>query len=111
MSFGKMNTMIDIISVTPVKDADGFSTGDETILATVPAYKEDRHGTEKWANMAVFSEASTMFRFRFIPNVEVDASMVVSCGGKRYRLLSVENVRGRNMYIEALAQCIEPSMR
>ncbi len=46
MGFGKMKTFVDIISVKPVKDSEGFTEKDDVILASVRAYKEDRHGSE-----------------------------------------------------------------
>ena len=44
MSFGKMNSFIDIISPSIVTDTEGFSVKRDTILASVRAYREDRHG-------------------------------------------------------------------
>ncbi|QNO17882.1 head-tail adaptor protein [Caproicibacterium amylolyticum] len=111
MSFGKMNTFIDIISTAPSKDDEGFVTEGDTILASVRAYKEDRHGNERWANMAAFSTASAMFQFRKIPGVEISTSLFIFCADGRYRVLSVENVRGRGMYLEVLAEKLEPSVR
>lgn len=67
MSFGKMNAFIDIISVETIKDNEGFGISKDTILASVRAYKEDRHGNEKWSNRAAFSEATALFCFRKIP--------------------------------------------
>jgi len=104
MSFGKMNTFIDIISTVPVKDSEGFAVTGDTILASIRAYKEDRRGNEKWANMAAFSEASSLFRFRKIPGLEVTPEMVIVCEDGRYNILSVEDVRGRGMYLEVLAK-------
>ncbi len=80
MSFGKMNAFIDIISTTPIKDAEGFATTGDIVLASVRAYKEERHGTEKWANMAAFSTATALFRFRKIPGLDVDATLYIVCG-------------------------------
>ena len=45
MSYGKMNTFVDIISTQPVKDSEGFTTKAGTVLASIRAYKEDRHGS------------------------------------------------------------------
>ena len=73
----KMNTFIDIVSTAPVKDAEGFVTTGDNILASVRAYKEDRHGSERWANMAAFAEASALFRFRKIPGVTVYTTRTV----------------------------------
>ena len=111
MSFGKMNTWIMIVSTAPVKDAEGFASAGDTALATVRAYKEDRHGSERWTNMAAFSTASSLFRFRKIPGLDVTTDMVISCADGRYRILSVEDVRGRGMYTEVLAEKLEPSVR
>jgi head-tail adaptor len=104
MSFGKMNTFIDIISVETSKDSEGFSKPKDTILASVRAYKEDRHGNEKWANRAVFSEATALFCFRRIPDIEVSTNMVIVCSDGRYEITNVEDVKDRGMYIEAMAK-------
>jgi len=104
MSYGKMNTFIDIVSNAPVKDADGFVTKGDHIVASIRAYKEDRHGNERWANMAAFSEATALFRFRKIPNVAIPTSLFIVCRDECYRIVSVEDVRGRGMYIEVLAE-------
>jgi len=111
MSFGKMNTQIDIISTTPVKDADGFVTNGDHVVASIRAYKEDRHGNERWANMAVFSEATSLFRFRKIPGTEITTSLFIVCGNEQYRIVSAEDVRGRGMYVEVLAEKQEGTVR
>ena len=111
MSFGKMNKRISIVTTTPAKDAEGFAANDDTILASVRAYKEDRHGAERWANMAAFSSATSLFRFRAIPGLTIDASMVILCGGERFRILSAEDVKGRGMYVEVLAEKLETTVR
>jgi head-tail adaptor len=105
-----MNSFIDIVSTTPVKDAEGFVTQGETILASVRAYKEERNGSERWANMAAFSEATAMFRFRKIPGVDVTASLFIVCEDKRYRITSADDVRGRGMYVECLCELVEGSV-
>lgn len=109
MSFGKMNTFIDIIEKVTVKDSEGFSTETDNIVASIRAYREGRHGTEMWANRATFSEATDLFRFRSIPGVTVTTAMVIVCDGGRFEITSVEDVKGRGMYIEALAKEVKPS--
>jgi head-tail adaptor len=111
MSYGKMNSFIEIIATTPVKDADGFAVETDTVIANVCAYREDRHGTEVWANRAAFSNASALFRFRHIPGVKVDTTMVIICDGERFRIFSAEDVRNRGMYTEVLAEHITPTKR
>ena len=104
MSFGKMNTFIDIISTLPVKDSDGFSTKGDTILASVKAYKEERHGSEKWASRAAFSEATALFRFRRIPDLPMTTSFFIVCDTGRYNIVSIEDVKSRGMYVEILCK-------
>jgi len=109
MSFGKMNAFIDIIQTQMMKDADGFSTQTEVVIASIRGYREGRHGTEKWANRAVFSDATDLFRFRSIPNAPITTNMVIICEGQRFEITSVEDVKGRGMYIEVLGKKVEAS--
>lgn len=104
-----MNTFIDIIGKTTIKDSDGFSTETENILASVRAYREGRHGSEKWANRSTFSEATDLFRIRCIPGITVTTSMALVCDSGRFEITSVENVKGRGMYLEILAKEVKPS--
>lgn len=109
MSFGKMNTFIDIVEKVTIKDSEGFSTEIDNIAASIRAYREGRHGTEMWANRAVFSEATDLFRFRWIPGVTVTTAMLIVCDDGRFKITSVEDVKGREMYIEVLAKEVKPS--
>ena len=109
MSFGKMNTFIDLVEKQTVRDSEGFSTETDVILASVRAYREGRHGNEKWANRASFSEATDLFRFRRIPGVTITTSMVVVNKEGRFEITSVEDVKGRGMYLEVLAKEVKPS--
>ena len=106
MSFGKMNTFIEIVSCVPVKDSEGFAVHGDTVLANVMAYFEPKNGTEKWRNNAVFAEASALFRFRKIPGLTINTAMAIICGGERYGIISAEDVRGRGMYMEILAKAV-----
>lgn len=109
MSFGKINSFIDIISTAPIRDAEGFVTHGDKILASVRAYFEPKNSTEKWANMAQFATANALFRFRIIPRLEVVPSYTIRCDDGLYKILSAENVRCRNMYVEVIAEKVEGS--
>ena len=89
MSFGKMNGFADIVETRQVK--------------------EGRHGSQRWANLAAFSEATDLFRFRCIPGLTVTTDQFLICDDCRYDIVSVENVKGRGMYIEALAKKVVSS--
>ena len=107
MSFGKMNSFIDIISVEPVKDADGFVNHGDRVLASVRAYFEQKNSTEKWRNMSQSSEVNALFRLRVVPDLELNNRHVIACEGKCYNIFSVENVKSRGMYLEVLAVCAD----
>lgn len=104
MSFGKMNTFIDIIETRKIKDSEGFTSTEDVVLASVRVYREGRHGSERWANLAAFSEATDLFRFRRIPGLTVTTEMVLVCDDGRFQITSVEDVKGRRMYVEVLAK-------
>lgn len=109
MSFGKMNKFIEITQKQITLDDEGFQTETDVVLARVRAYREGRHGSEKWANRAAFSEATDLFRFRTIPSLTVTTDMRLLCDGSVFEITSVEDVKGRGMYIEALAKAVQPS--
>ena len=109
MSFGKMNTQIQITRKRVTIDDEGFQTESDVVVATVRAYREGRHGSEKWANRAAFSEATDLFRFRAIPRVRISTDMRLLCDGSVFEITSVEDVKGRGMYIEVLCKEVKPS--
>lgn len=104
MSLGKMNATISIVTETVTKDTAGFASVADTTLATLRAYREGRHGTQKWANRAAFSEATDLFRFRVVPDVSITTAQVIVCGQERFEITSVEDIKGRKMYVEVLAK-------
>ncbi len=69
------------------------------ILASVQAYKEDRHGSEAWKNRAAFTTATSLFREN--PR---------TAGYDRYvhltvtHIVSVDDVSNCEMYVEVLAE-------
>jgi head-tail adaptor len=104
MSFGKMSVRISIAEEMVMKDAEGFATKTDNTLASIHAYREGRHGSQKWVNRAAFSEATDLFRFRVSPRLTVSTAHVILCGDDRFEITSVEDVKGRGMYIEVLVK-------
>ena len=103
MSIGKLNSIINIIAAEQVKDADGFTSSVDTAIASVRAYFEQKNSTERWRSMAQNNEVNALFRLRTIPEVELNNRHIIVCEGKRYNIYSVEDIRGRGMYLEVLA--------
>ena len=101
---GSMNKKAKIVRHASLKDSEGFTTEVEETIAEIRCYTEGRHGSERWANLAAFSEATDLFRFRRIPNVKITEEMFIIFEDEKYDILSVENIKGRGMYIEVLAR-------
>lgn len=108
MSYGRMNTPISIAREVVTKDSEGFATKTDQVIASVLAYREGRHGSQKWVNRATFSEATDLFRFRVIPGLIVTTAHVILCGDDRFEITSVEDVKGRGIYLEVLAKKVTP---
>lgn len=109
MGLGLMNKKAQLVELTQGTDSEGFYNESTSVLANLRVFVEGRHGSEKWANLSAFSEATDLFRFRKIPNLEVTTKQYILFENKRYDILSVENVKGRGMYIEVLAKRVEAS--
>ena len=110
MSFGKMNGFADIVESRQVKDSEGFTHSEDEVLASVRVYREGQHGSQRWANLAAFSEATDLFRFRCIPGLTITTEHFLICDGERFNIISVENVKRSGMYIEVLAKRSESTV-
>lgn len=104
MGLGFMNKHAKLCEKTSVIDSEGFSSQRVAVLADIRVFVEGRHGSERWANLAAFSEATELFCFRKIPNIKVTTKQYIIFKDEEYDILSVEDVKGRNMYIEVLAK-------
>ena len=104
----RMNTVASIGRAWTSTDEEGFSITRVSPVAIVRVYREGRHGSVRWANLAAFSEATDLFRLRTIPNLTIVPGMYVLIGSERFEILSVEDVKGRGMYLELLAKKVVP---
>jgi len=104
-----MRRSIDIVETVSAKDDEGFSAAADHIIATVRTIKDERHGSETWANMAAFATAVARFQFRKIPGVEVTTAHAILCDGVRYRIISVRDMRG--IAVEVMVEKFEETVR
>lgn len=107
MSYGKMKGFAIIKSIYKNKDDEGFAKDTELIIATVRCYREGRHGSKRWVNLSAFTDATDLFRFRAIPHIVITTDYVIDYEGERFKIISVENIKGRGMYIEVLAKKVD----
>lgn len=104
MSFGRMNRTAFLAEKQPFRDREGFTSMTEVILKQIRVYREGRHGSIRWANLAAFSDATDLFRMRVIPWITVKPGQIIILDSERFEILSVEDVKGRDMYLELLAK-------
>lgn len=107
MGLGLMNKKAQLCEERDTIDTEGFNFKTVAVLAELRVFVEGRHGSEMWANLAAFSQATELFRFRRIPALTVTTKQFILYNGVRYDILSVENVKGKNMYTEVLAKRVE----
>ena len=60
------------------------------VSAEVRAYREGRHGSRKWANRAAFSDATDLYQFRVIPNLEIKTDMLIYDGDSILKSLQLK---------------------
>lgn len=104
MALGRLDTPITFTLLSKEKDEEGFSNMVSHPIACVRAYKEDKNTTEKWANKALLEDVTTLFQIRYIPNIRITTDMQIECFDGTYDIKSVENIKGRNMYLQILAK-------
>ena len=97
MGLGLMNKKAKIISITREIDSEGFSFENVAVLAEVRVFVEGRHGSERWANLAAFSEATNLIKLRRIPTLTITTKHYLLIDNIRYDILSVDKVKGGGM--------------
>ena len=112
MSVGRMARCFCTVKRTVKNvDSDGFGIDtEETVAENVRCYREGRHGSERWVNLSSFSDVTDLFRFRTDPDKTITVDDILYCGSERFRICSVENIRGKGMYTEILAKKAESSV-
>lgn len=103
-SLGRMTEHVDLIAPIVIKDAAGFTSTHDEIVASVRAYIEVRHASGAWVNRAAYSKADVLFRIRVLPGLRVSEAMEIACANDRYVIDAVEYL-GR--YVEILAHRTE----
>ena len=108
MSYGKMTTPITFYKRQKDTDPEGFLITEKYPLLRIRAYREDRHGSEGWKNRAAYTTATTLFRIRKTPCFTYSTDHFIVCGDEQFEIVSIENVKVKGMYMEILAERIEP---
>ena len=103
-SLGRMSHHIDLIAPVVTKDAAGFATTGDEVIASGRAYMQVRHASPAWVNRAAYTKADLLFRIRAIPGVKITEAMQISSARGRCVIDAVEPI-GR--YLQILAHRTE----
>jgi len=95
---GELNIKISLYARTVVTDAGGFQVPGTLKIADVWARWINAHGSEVWnANMAgAIQPATVLIRYRS----DLDETCLVEKGGQLFEIVTMDNIRERNEYIE-----------
>ena len=110
MSIGNLRWFIKIKEIGFTQDSEGFKEKMEEVIAEVRAYREDRKGSQMWANLSAFSKATVMFRFRKIPDITITDKLFIECDGELFNITSVDTVKGRGLYTEVYCEKVVGSI-
>lgn len=102
MNPGLLRHRITLQKFMVITDPDGFITQQWQDVATVWAAVENLHGREYWEAASVQAENTVKFTIRYRP--DVDQTMRIVFRGKIYNIISVDNIKYRNEYIEIKAK-------
>lgn len=95
---GELRTQVVLESRTVSVETGGFGAPTWATVATVKAKWENAHGNESQAAGTVEAELPATVTIRYRSGI--DTTGAVSKGGLRYEILSVDNIRERNEYLE-----------
>lgn len=104
-----MNNFIDIIERSVTKDAEGFGTERDVILASIRAEKSYSAMHETDANNAAFAVQTAVFKFRRLRGLTVSPAMFIADNAGRYNITAVDEMSGKGMYIVATAKLVTAS--
>ena len=101
-----LNDFIDIIERRVDKDAEGFGSETDVILASIRAAKSYASMAEKSTNDATFAVQTATFKFRRIPSLPIHPDMFIVDAAGRYNITAVDEMSGRGMYLVVTAQLV-----
>lgn len=95
---GELRTLIILQSRGVPTGAGGFQVPGWATIATVWSKWINVHGSEAWAAMTnnAMQAATVTIRYR----ADVDLTCAVLLGSERYEIVSIDNIRQRNEYLE-----------
>lgn len=105
MKIGDLRHRITLQKYTETTDEEGFSTQEWQDIATVWASVENLYGREYWQAAAIQAENTVKFIIRYRNDISND--MRIKFQGQHYEIISTDNIKYKNEYIEIKAKAVE----
>lgn len=105
MKIGDLRYRVTLQKYLETTDEEGFATQNWQDIATVWASVENLYGREYWQAAAIQAENTVKFTIRYRKDLSND--MKIKFQGKLYNIISVDNIKYKNEYIEIKAKEVE----
>ncbi len=100
VSPGEMRTAISVCKAVKERDEDGYTTETYEAIANVKSRWVSVHGTESFtADMQGYTQPATV-TIRYCADITEDCIVYKDGESTPYRIISVNNVEGRNRWLE-----------
>lgn len=107
MEIGELRHRITFQKLTTTTNENGFEVEDWEDYKTVWAAVTNLHGREYFEAAAVQKENTVKFTIRYFKGF--DTSMRILFQGRQYNIISIDNIKYKNKYIEIKALEVEKS--
>lgn len=102
MKIGDLRHRITLQKYIETTDDEGFSTQQWQDIATVWASVENLFGREYWQAAAIQAENTVKFTIRYRKDISSDMRIIFQ--GQQYEIISLDNIKYKNEYIEIKAK-------
>ena len=107
MEIGELRHRITFQKLTTTTNENGFEVEDWEDYKIVWAAITNLHGREYFEAAAVQKENTVKFTIRYFKGL--DTSMRILFQGRQYNIISIDNIKYKNKYIEIKALEVEKS--
>lgn len=105
MKIGDLRHRITLQKYISTIDEEGFTTQTWQDVATVWAAVENLYGREYWEAATIQAENTVKFTIRYRKDLSSD--MRIKFQGQHYEIISIDNIKYKNEYIEIKAKAVE----
>lgn len=107
MEISALNKRITIQELKASINENGFEVEEWIDFKTVWAGVTNLHGREYFEAVAVQMENTVKFILRYLPGI--DTTMRILFKGRHYNIISIDNIKYKNRFIEIKAMEVELS--